>query len=245
MTGLPFCGAPPLPGGATWTLDPLLLAVLAVAGLALARGLRGADAMTRGAAALGWVVLAGALVSPLCNLAVALFGARVAQHLLVTLVAAPLLALAFADRTRAPIPAVAVFAALFWIWHLPGPYAASFHPDGIAWWWMHGTLSLAAVWLWSAILGARRDRPVVAALAGLLTGLQMGALGALLTFAPRPLYAPHAPDVTLPWGLTPLEDQQLGGLLMWVPGGLLFAAVMVATLAVLLRAPSTARHAGP
>jgi putative membrane protein len=190
-------------------------------------------------------VLAGALVSPLCNLAVALFGARVAQHLLVTLVAAPLLATAVAHRgaVRGPIPAAAGFAALFWLWHLPGPYAASFHPDGIAWWWMHGTLALSATWLWAAILGAPRERPVGTVLAGLVTGLQMGALGALLTFAPHPLYAPHAPDVTLPWGLTPLEDQQLGGLLMWVPGGLLFAAVMVATLAALLRVPPAAGHA--
>ena len=59
----------------------------------------------------------------------------------------------------------------------------------------------------------------------------MGLLGALLPLAPRPLFAAHL-GTTAPWGLTPLEDQQLGGLLMWVPGGLVFTAVMVGVLAV-------------
>jgi putative membrane protein len=51
----------------------------------------------------------------------------------------------------------------------------------------------------------------------------MSLLGALLTFAPHPLFAPHA-LTTEPWGLTPLADQQLGGAIMWGPGGLLFLA---------------------
>ena len=68
---------------------------------------------------------------------------------------------------------------------------------------------------------------------GTSTSARVG--GALLTFAPRPLYAVHAPDVTLPWGYTPLEDQQLGGLLMWVPGGLLFVLVLALGLALALR----------
>jgi putative membrane protein len=235
MAGIPFCGAPPLPGSAAWTLDPLLLAVLATGGLWLARLAPSVGAGRAAAGAAGWIVLSASLVSPLCNLAVALFGARVAQHLLLVLVAAPLLALALTrrevPRPIAPLPASACFAATLWLWHLPVPYAATFHPDGIAWWWMHGTLVAAAIWLWASIFASLHSRPEAAALAGLLTGLQMGALGALLTFAPRPLYAPHGPAVTLPWGLTPLEDQQLGGLLMWVPGGLLFAAVMVGALA--------------
>jgi putative membrane protein len=54
-------------------------------------------------------------------------------------------------------------------------------------------------------------------------------LGALLTFAREPLYAVHA-VAPLEWGLTPLADQQLGGLLMWVPAGLPYAiaAILVA-----------------
>ncbi|WP_372616830.1 cytochrome c oxidase assembly protein [Falsiroseomonas sp.] len=251
MNGIPFCGAPPLPSGAAWNFDPLLLAALAAAGLGLAREIRGAPAARRAAVASGWLLLGVALVSPLCNLAVALFSVRIAQHLLITLVAAPLLALAFAGRQWPRghcLPAAALFGALLWFWHLPLPYVATFAADGIAWWWLHATLVLSATWLWAAILAALPARPEAAALGGLVTGVQMGVLGALLTFAPRPLYAPHAPDVTLPWGLTPLEDQQLGGLVMWVPGGLLFAAVMVAVLATVLRGPvlrEQARRAVP
>jgi putative membrane protein len=51
--------------------------------------------------------------------------------------------------------------------------------------------------------------------------IQMGLLGALITLAPRALYAPHA-LTTWAWGLTPLQDQQLGGAIMWVPGGIVF-----------------------
>jgi putative membrane protein len=57
----------------------------------------------------------------------------------------------------------------------------------------------------------------------LLAYMAMGLLGAILTFAPEPLYAAHVVSPLL-WGLSPLSDQQLGGLLMWVPAGLPFAA---------------------
>lgn len=228
MAGTPFCGAPPMPGSLAWTLHPLLLSVLGVLGLALAPRIF-ALGRSRGAVVLaGWLLLCAALVSPLCNLAVALFGARVAQHLLIVLGAAPLMAAAFAAPAR-PRPAVAAacFAALLWFWHLPRPYLATFDADGVAWWWMHVTLVASAIWLWAALRVGLERRPAEAVLAGLFTGLQMGALGALLTVAPWPLYAAHAPDVTLPWGFTPIEDQQLGGLLMWVPGGLLLVAILL------------------
>lgn len=239
MTATPFCGAAPGFGEAAWTLNPLLLAALGGSGVLLALSCRQAPGRQRATVGAGFVVLCAALVSPLCNLAVALFGARVAQHLAITLVAAPLIAPALlhlrALRGGGVIAPAACFACVLWIWHLPLPYAATFDPDAIAWWWMHATMLGAALWLWAAILAALPHRPEAAALGGLLSGLQMGALGALLTFAPRPLYAPHAPDVTLAWGLTPLEDQQLGGLLMWVPGGFLLALAVLGLLAASLR----------
>lgn len=243
---LPYCGAPPLPGGVVWRLDdPWLLGALAL-GLALAWR-RAAD---RRALALGWALLAGALVSPLCNLSVALFSARAGQHLLVLLGAAPLLAAALPKRARTTAGEAAasglLFAAALWAWHLPGPYAATFRSDA-AYWAMHLSLLGAAWWLWRGLLGPGAARPEAALLGGLATASQMGALGALLTFAPRALYAPHA-HTTLPWGLTQLEDQQLGGLLMWVPGGLAFAAVAVpALLRVVLgteTAPTPVRRTG-
>jgi putative membrane protein len=67
-----------------------------------------------------------------------------------------------------------------------------------------------------------------------IAGLQMALLGAVITFLPRPVYAPHL-LTTLAWGLTPLQDQQLGGVIMWVPAGALFAGAMLAPLALILR----------
>lgn len=69
--------------------------------------------------------------------------------------------------------------------------------------------------MWQAILApAARPGPALLALAGTIG--QMGLLAALIVFASRPLYAVHFAS-TEPWGLSPLADQQLAGLLMWVP----------------------------
>jgi putative membrane protein len=180
--------------------------------------------------------LAAVLLSPLCNLSVALFSARVAQHVLLLTVAAPLLALALPPRRMgagALAAAAGAFALALWTWHLPGPYVLTFRSD-LAYWAMQGSLVATAVLLWRGLLVGAAARPDLALLAGLATAAQTGALGALLTFAPRPLFAPHG-LTTLAWGLTPLEDQQLGGLLMWVPGGLAFALVALPALARALR----------
>ena len=230
---LAYCGAPPAPGGAGWNWDPWLGAAL-VAGLALAWG-RAAD---RRALLAGWAVLALALVSPLCSLSVALFSARVGQHLVILLAAAPLLALGLPAPRREAGPggiaaAAAAFAVLLWFWHLPGPYSATFRSD-LAYWVMHLSLLGATIWLWRGLLLAAATRPEAVLPAGLATAAQMGALGAFLTFAPRSIFPPHE-YTTLAWGLTPLEDQQLGGLLMWVPGGLAFAGVALGALVVAMR----------
>ncbi|WP_439599139.1 cytochrome c oxidase assembly protein [Falsiroseomonas sp.] len=239
---VPFCGPPPLPGEAGWNTHPLLLAGLALGALlllALARRFPDPRGTSATWPLLGWLVLALALASPICSLSVALFSLRVTQHLLVVLAAAPLLAMAvmrlrLVARSGIGLPA-AFFAGLLWLWHAPGPYAATFEADGIAYWLMHGSLAFSATWFWAALLRHGPGRPLAAVVGALATAIQMGVLGALLTFAPRALYAVHAPDVTLPWGFTPLEDQQLGGLLMWVPGGLLFVGVLAAGLALAMR----------
>ena len=137
--------------------------------------------------------------------------------------------------------AVATFAALLWVWHLPAPYALTFRSD-LAYWAMQGSLVASATWLWRGLLLGAAARPDAVLLAGVATAAQMGVLGAFLTFAPRPLFLPHA-LTTLPWGFTPLQDQQLGGLLMWVPGGLAFALVAMAALAQALRADQAAPEA--
>lgn len=244
MSDIPYCGAPPVPGGAAWNLDPALIAALLGLGAALALRARASAGANMPALALGWAVLALALVSPLCNLSVALFSARVAQHLALTLVAAPLLALGMGRPRRGGPPGLGAptlaFALALWAWHLPAPYAATFRDDAL-YWAMHASLFGAALWLWRALARRAADRPDAAALAGLVTAVHMGVLGALLTFAPRPLFPVHA-ATTAPWGLSALEDQQLGGLLMWVPGGLVFAAVLVLGLGLALRGARAEEH---
>jgi putative membrane protein len=234
----------------SWNSDPALLAGLVLLGVALLSVARLGRQEVRWPVA-GWAVLSLALVSPLCSMSVALFSMRVTQHLVITLAAAPLLAIALM-RLRAVAAAgvaapVAAFAASLWGWHVPAAYDATFRPDGIAYWLMHATLAGSATWFWAALFRLAEMRPLAAATGGMVTAIQMGVLGALLTLAPRPLYAVHPAQVTLPWGLTPLEDQQLGGLLMWVPGGLLFLAVLAVGAALALRLPwrEAARGATP
>jgi putative membrane protein len=219
---LPYCGAPPDPSTllARWNLDPLLIGALCLAALACRLFLRPLPGRTAAFYA-GWSLASAALVSPLCALSVSLFSARVGQHMILALVAAPLVAAGLPEpRTpRGRLPnaplATAVFAALLWLWHAPGPYEATFLRTDI-YWAMHISLFGAALWLWRALLSP--STPAFTAIgAGVLTALQMGMLGALLALAPEPVFAPHF-LTTLRWGMTPLEDQQLGGVLMWAPG---------------------------
>ncbi len=219
----PYCGSPPVPADlwTAWNLDPLLIAVL---GLSLAAGLvaiarQGDDAPTRRRWHLaGFAVLAIAFLSPLCALSSALFSARVVHHMLLVAVAAPLIALAF--PARSPVGprwlglATMVHILTLWVWHAPQPYAFALSGDG-AYWFMEVTLLASAFAFWRGVLGLR-SATASALFAHLTVIVQMGLLGALITFAPAPLYAQHV-LTTMPYGLTALEDQQLAGLVMWVP----------------------------
>lgn len=209
-----YCGPPPLPSElvTSWNLDPVLLAGLLALGLVLRRKRFGLAAVA---------VLALAFVSPLCALSSALFSARVAHHVLLVAVAAPLLGLALPARRGGGIALPFVLSTVvLWAWHVPAAYDAALANVAL-YWAMQLTLLGSAVLFWRAVFAETRspiDRLVfvVAAFA------QMGLLGAILTFASQPLYAAHA-MTTLAWGLMPLEDQRLGGLLMWVPAGIPYA----------------------
>lgn len=231
MIDLPYCGAPPVPADIwqRFNLDPLLM--LALAGVA-ALHLRIAPADRRAALLAGWGVAAAGLLSPLCALSVALFSARVAQHMLLALVAAPLVAFALPGRSRLA-PAVALFMAALWAWHLPGLYELSFRSD-LAYWTMHATLFGGAVWLWRGLLHHPADALLPPFAAGLFTTMGMGFLGAILALSPRLLFTVHLGSAG-DWGLDPREDQALGGLLMWVPGTALFMAVALRSLVPILR----------
>ena len=230
----PYCGPAPTPGSLTaaWNLDPLLLAVLVGATLAgalhLHRSRVGSVRQAALGAASGVAVLA--FVSPLCALTAALFAARSLHHLVLIGVLAPALAVAFPLRVRGGMAALVVLSAALWAWHVPALYTAAW--DSVAFYWLMQAALLVPAWaFWSATLAPGRGFGAsmaagmqAAALAG-----QMGLIGAILTFARRPLYPEHI-ALTEAFGIAPLVDQQLAGLIMWVPGMLplaLVAAVML------------------
>jgi putative membrane protein len=217
-----YCGPAAAPADflTRWNLDPLLITALVVLAIWIARG-RVVNAHA-GWAALVLMVLI--FISPLCALASALFSARVLHHVLLICAVAPLLALAFPARRfpQQPLALLVSFHTIvLWVWHMPGPYEW-----GLAsvptYWLMQATLLGSAWLLWRAIL-TTTAQPGPALVALVATIGQMGLLAALLVFAPRALYPIHAS--TQAWGMSPLTDQQLAGLLMWVPASLPYLGV--------------------
>lgn len=258
---LSYCGAPPLPDGiwGRWNLDPVLISVLVGIAIVYAVGHHRArlecEATNTQAAAFyaGWAVVAAAFISPLCSLSVALFSARVTQHMVLMLVAAPLLALGRPDlmltgraslqrwvaAASMPVTASLTFAVALWLWHAPAPYDASLRND-VLYWAMHLTLLGSAYIFWHGhMVASTAGRRLLLALTSLATAMHMGLLGALITFSGQALYDSHA-YTTVPWGLAPLADQLLGGLIMWVPGGLAFVIASLWAGAGLLHEPQKA-----
>lgn len=218
-----YCGPAAVPDDfwTRWNADPLLIATLAALAFAVGLG-RSSDARASwGAIVLMLVVF----VSPLCGLSSALFSARALHHVLLIAAVAPLMARAFPLRRVPSLPIAAlvgVHAVILWVWHAPGPYAWGL-ASVPAYWLMQLSLLGSAWALWRGIL-APTNQPGAALLALAATIGQMGLLGALIVFAPQPLYLVHFAS-TVAWGLRPLADQQLAGLLMWVPAILPYLGV--------------------
>jgi putative membrane protein len=254
----PYCGAPPTPESllSRWNLDPVLIAALiAVVGLYAIACRSGASVDKRRQSAFyaGWMITALAVTSPLCPLTVSLFSARVGQHLILLFIGAPLVAIGQpfavisrfwpAGKTKRAATgnmnlyvATGAFTVLMWFWHAPLPYAATFKSD-LVYWTMHLSLYGTVLWLWMLVLAPSANRGLHCIFAAAVSSLQMGFLGAIITFSPRPLYAPHA-LTTFAWGLTPLQDQQLGGAILWVPGMLIFMGAAIMMLWIGLNAPA-------
>jgi putative membrane protein len=236
----PYCGAPPVPQDLwlRWNFDPWLIgALLAVAAIWIV--------YTRGAQVghirtlLFWggvAVTALAFISPLCALSMALFSARVGQHLILTLLAAPMIAFALpfrrAPRSASLLASALIFAVLFWFWHLPQPYAATLHSDAV-YWTMHITLLASAVFCWFSLVRFQRPDLGAALVASALSATQMSLFSALLFFSRNAWHEWHE-VAAWPWGLDALADQQLGALLMWVPGAMVFLLVLLAILRFVL-----------
>jgi putative membrane protein len=212
----------------------------------------------------GWTALFLALVSPLHPLGSALFSAHMVQHELLVAVAAPLLVLgrpmipmlwavpigwrraaggwakhgAARGAWRAltaPLVAWALHAAALWTWHLPGPYQATLR-SGALHTLQHASFLGTALLFWYAVAHGRERRMGYGAAVFYLfaTAMHGGALGALLTFASRPWYPEYAPTAAA-WGLTPLEDQQLAGLIMWIPAGVSYLVAALVLMVAWMR----------
>jgi len=204
--------------------------------------------------ASGWISLVFALVSPLHQMGDALFSAHMLQHEILILVAAPLIAASHCSVTflyalprirrkrvgalisdiernslvgllTAPLSAWLIHAAALWGWHIPTLYQATVHSDMVHA-LQHLIFFVTGLVFWSALYGAGRSSMSygMATLYTFGTAVHCSALGALLTFS-TVLWYPIYTERTQIWHLTALEDQQLGGLLMWVPSGLVFIAI--------------------
>jgi putative membrane protein len=214
----------------------------------------------------GWVTLALSLVSPVHRLGGVLFSAHMAQHELLMVVAGPLLvlgrpvipflwALPFSWRrglgtwsSAAPVrriwnvltrPSFAwtLHAVAIWLWHAPSLYQATLSSETVHTVQHVSFLGTALLFWWAVLhgVGARLARPA-AVIYLFTTAVHTSLLGALLTFSPR-LWYPLYDATTSPWGLTPLEDQQLAGVIMWVPAGLSYLIAALALAATWLREP--------
>jgi putative membrane protein len=135
-----------------------------------------------------------------------------------------------------PMPAALLHGLTLWLWHAPALFAAALEHH-----WLHALEHACffgtALLFWRAVLDGRAGRRAGPALAAaLVTLVHGGLLGGLITLAPYPLYRPYVGGRGI-WGLTPLEDQQLAGLLMWVPLGLSYLAAGLAVVSRLVLGP--------
>ena len=222
---LPYCGAAPAPADwlGRWNFDPVLLVALGGLAILLWRTTDASGRRLLGSAIALSLIL---FVSPFCALSSALFSARVTHHVLLAAVLAPLLVFALPKGRTHWRGSTAFWTGLqavtFWLWHAPGLYAEALSSN-IFYWAMQITLLGTAAGFWAAL---RRSSAPTAIAALLASTVQMGLLGALITFAGTPLYRPHF-LTTQPWGLSALEDQQLAGIIMWAPSAGLYLAAAI------------------
>jgi cytochrome c oxidase assembly factor CtaG/cytochrome c2 len=248
-----------------WNWNPWAIALLAVAVTGYVLGLLRLGPKERSqifdvgryvSFTLGIATIFAVLISPLASLDDQLFSMHMIQHLLLMLVAPPLLVWgrpvmawlwAFPLRGRRaighvwigtpglrsgirlfmhPVVVLVLASVALWFWHAPGPYRWALASEGVHT-AEHLSFFVTSLAFWSLVLepyGRRRLGYGMTMLFVAAMGMQMGLLGALLTFATRPFFATYGAGTTI-WGMTPLADQQLAGVIMWVPAGIIDLAV--------------------
>jgi cytochrome c oxidase assembly factor CtaG len=205
----------------------------------------------------GWAVLSFALVSPLHEAGERSFTLHMIEHELIMLLATLLLAASHAGgilawglpapirkrlgggwkaplaalwrRLTEPITATAIQAAVMLAWHAPVLFDRALDSRG----WhvaQHLSFVVASLLFWWAILHPRRGTYLLSAACLFLTSLVEGGLGALMALSQSPWYSAYAAMRMSGIGLDPTTDQQLAGLLMWIPGGAVHGAVALSLL---------------
>jgi putative membrane protein len=136
-----------------------------------------------------------------------------------------------------PLIAWLTFALAMWFWHMPGPYQAALSNETVHA-CEHLTFLVTAMLFWWVLFDTIRPAYTRYGLAVpylFTTALHSGILGALLTFAAKPWY-PFYETTVVPWGLSSLQDQQLAGIMMWLPGGTVFMLLSVLYFGAWIRA---------
>lgn len=206
----------------------------------------------------GWFSLLIALCSPLDTLSGALFSAHMVQHETLMLISAPLCVLgrplgfwiwALPHRARlavgaairsgpftagwrtltAPLAAWVLQAVALWAWHAPRLFEAALRNAGIHT-LQHASFLVTSLLFWWSVFGegAHRQTSGPAMLSLFTTMVHTSALGALISLSPG-LWYPSYVETCSALGVAPLHDQQLGGLIMWVPGA---AAYLIGGLTI-------------
>jgi putative membrane protein len=267
-------GQPPAPHDlwSAWNLHPVLLGGFLLAGWAYRRGRIGGprrpvDTWRARCFTAALVALGLALVSPLDALSSALASAHMVQHLLLLLVAAPLLALSAPSSAilrgsplavrrasgrwrrrlglthgnlgvlRHPATVWLLSVGVLWFWHAAAPYDAALDNEFLHL-LEHASFLVTAVLFWQIVVGVRGAARVSGGLGVLLVfamAMQSVFLSVLLTFARTPWYSGYA-RTTASWGLDPLTDQQVAGVIMWIPAGGIYLAVALVLLVTWIRA---------
>lgn len=170
----------------------------------------------------GLVILA-VLLPPLSAMAQMLFSAHMAQHLLLIAIAAPLLVLGGLQIKAPPTASWTSFVGLFLFWHWPAAFqwaAGSLATQLLEFF----TILLAAIAFWSVALGENRLNDGAKALYVMTAAVVTDLPGVIMLFAPRAICVMPGENATR-FHLTPLADQQLAGILMWVPANLVFFGI--------------------
>jgi putative membrane protein len=262
---------------ASWNTSPFILVPLLLIAFIYLRGtlkLWRRAGIGRGLTARRFLSFLGAilalgigLVSPLDALSETLFWAHMVQHLVLILVAAPLLALSdfplalfwalprpwahlFGHRLNqttallrawqiisSPLSAWLLFALALWGWHTPVLFETALRNETLHI-VEHLVFLLTSILFWWVLFKhTHPDHYHYAMTIPYLftTVLHSGILGALMTFTSRPWY-PYYALLVAPWGFTPLQDQQIAGLIMWIPGGAVFSLLTIFYFAAWLQA---------